>query len=141
MPRNQAGQRNPYTVQTLHQKLLDLLANEQVHLELTNLRQADALVTWDELFPPTNIRIKVDANAGQHIASVVHELLHVTLYETFLGRLGATLEEVCVVALENYLNAYIMKSPARIARWTALIESKLPQIDDPFDPSRVEREE
>jgi len=82
----------------------------------------------------------VDANAGQHIASVVHELLHVTLYETFLGRLGATLEEVCIVALENYLNAYIMKSPVRVAKWTALIESKLPKIDDPFHPDRVERD-
>lgn len=97
-------------------------------------------MTWKELFPPTEIKIKVDANAGQHVASVVHELLHVILYEMFLGRLGATLEEVCVVALEQYINAYIMKSPARLAKWTALIESKLPQIDDPFHPSRVERD-
>lgn len=110
-------------------------------LELTPMRAQDALVTWDELFPPTKIRIKVDANTGQHIASVVHELLHVLLYETFLGRIGATLEEVCIVALEQYMNAYIMKSPARVAKWTALIESKLPQIDDPFSPDRVERKE
>lgn len=105
------------------------------------MRTQDALVEWDELFPPTNIRVKVDANAGQYIASVVHELLHVILYETFLGRVGATLEEVCIVALEHYITAYIMKSPARVAKWTALIESKLPQVDNPFDPSRVERDE
>mgnify|MGYP006266383227 CR=1 FL=1 len=97
-------------------------------------------MTWDELFPPTNIRIKVDANAGQHISSVVHELLHVILYEMFLGRLGATLEEVCVVSLESYLSGYINKSPERVAKWTRLIESKLPQIDNPLDPSRVERD-
>lgn len=104
------------------------------------MRAQEALVSWDELFPPTNIRIKVDANAGQHVSSVVHELLHVVFYETFLGRIGATLEEVCIVALEHYISDYIKKSPARLAKWTHLIESKLPQIDDPFHPSRVERD-
>ena len=97
-------------------------------------------MTWDDLFPPTKIKVIVNANAGDVLVSVIHELIHVVLYETFLGRLGATLEEVCVVALEQQIVAYVRAKPARLAKWDAAIAAKLPPYD-PFAPENINREE
>ena len=131
MPKAAPG---PYTPQTLHRRLLKLLEHKEVSLHFKNLVASQANVEWDELFPPTNIRIYVDANNGQHIESVVHELLHVLLYEMFLGRVGATIEEVIVDSLEKYLSLYIHKTPARVHRWTQLIEHKLSLTRGPEEP-------
>jgi len=75
--------------------------------------------------PPTNIRIRVDANGGDDLSVVIHELLHVIYYPMFVGRTDSTLEEVCILALEHYMLAYVMKSHERVAKWRKVIKKKL----------------
>lgn len=80
---------------------------------------------WDEVFPPTNIRIKVDANNGDHVSSVIHELLHVVFYDMLYGRLDAKLDEVVILALERDTYEYVKKVPGRYLIWDQLINRKL----------------
>lgn len=80
---------------------------------------------WDEVFPPTNIRIKVDANNGDHVSSVIHELLHVVFYDMLYGRLDAKLDEVVILALERDTYEYVKKVPSRYLIWDQLINRKL----------------
>jgi len=108
----------------LHRALLELLAHPEVFLELAPMRDGGR-AHWDDITPPTNIRIKVDANAGEQVRFVIHELLHIILHPMFIGHVDNTLEEVCVVALDTYFGDYVMKSPKRLAKWTALIAAKL----------------
>ncbi len=88
---------------------------------------------WDDILPPTNIRIKVDANQQtgvvDHIGTVVHELLHVIIFPMCLGWLSEDLEEAIVVALDAQMMAYIRKSPVRLHRWTEAINTKLKETD------------
>lgn len=82
-------------------------------------------VLWDDIFPPTNIRIKIDANDGEHVKKVVHELLHVMLYDLWVGRLDATLDEVLIDAMTTDMYLYVNKSKTRLALWLDLIDEKL----------------
>lgn len=88
---------------------------------------------WDEIMPPTDIRIKVDANQQtgvvDHIGTVVHELLHIVVYPMSLGRFADDLDEVMVLALDAYMLAYIRKSPKRLHEWTEAINTKLKESD------------
>jgi hypothetical protein len=91
------------------------------------------LCEWDDVFPPTNIRIKVDANQQtgvvDHVGTVVHELLHIIVFPKVLGWLDESLEEALVVALDAQMMTYIRKSPARLHRWTEAINTKLKESD------------
>lgn len=82
-------------------------------------------VEWDQLFPPTNIRIKVDGNRADHVNYVIHELLHVILLPIIIGQLDDTLEEVVVCSLDTYMYQYVKKSPKRFALWNDTINQKL----------------
>lgn len=88
---------------------------------------------WDEIFPPTNFHIRVDANqqtgALDHIGTVVHELLHVVVYPLSLGRFSDDLDEVLTLALDAHMLAYIRKSPKRVTEWTEAINQKLIDSD------------
>lgn len=87
------------------------------------------LSLWDEIAPPTNIVIKVDANQQtgtmDHVSTVVHELLHVVLITMFIGMFDDALEEVCILALDADMMAYIRRSPRRLHLWEEAINSKL----------------
>lgn len=88
---------------------------------------------WDDLFPPTNIEIKVDANQQidgiDHIGTTVHELLHVLLMPMCLGWLSDDLEEHVILAMDKVITAYVRKSPKRLHTWTELIATKLKESD------------
>jgi hypothetical protein len=91
------------------------------------------LCNWHDVFPPTSISIKVDANQQidgiDHIGTVVHELLHVILMPMCLGWLTDEMEEHVILAMDKVVTAYIRKSPKRLHTWTELIDSKLKESD------------
>lgn len=83
-------------------------------------------IVWDDISPPTNLNIKIDANENptQHLSAVIHELLHVILCPMFVGRMAMDYQEIAVLAYETDMYAYITKSPARLAKWNDLIGQK-----------------
>jgi len=123
----------PLTRARLHRALLDLLMHKEVHLTYTPLKYGGHC-EWDEVFPPTNIRIRVDANSGDDIKFVIHELLHVIFHPIFVGRVDDTLEEVCIIALDTYMHEYVDKSPERLTHWRRLVTKKLEEgmVDVPI---------
>lgn len=129
----------PLTPARLYRTLLTFLEHREVHLTFQSLRDGGNC-EWDEIFPPTNIRIKVDANTGDHIEFVIHEIVHIIYLPMHLGYVDDTLEEVNVVATGAYMSNYVHKSPKRLARWTALIEKKLREDTTPVPmEERVDR--
>lgn len=104
------------------------------------MKAQQGLSNWDDVCPPTNIQIDVDANQQtgvlDHLSTVVHELLHVILMPMCLGWLTEDMEEIVILAFDADMTAYIRKSPARLARWTEAINTKLNEAPDglPGDP-------
>lgn len=94
-------------------------------------RELGARVDFDDTGRLTYIKIKVDANAGDPIQYVLHELLHVALHEMFLWRVDETVEEMIIVALDGHLYEFVKSSKQRTAKWTALIEAKLRESETP----------
>jgi hypothetical protein len=113
--------------------LLELLRHPEVHLTYQMMTAQQGHNLWDEVMPPTNLKIKVDANqqtgAIDHIGTVVHELLHVIVFPMSLGRLSDDLDELMALALDAHMVAYIRKSPKRVADWTEAINQKLIDSD------------
>jgi len=98
------------------------------------MKAQQGLCVWDDLFPPTNIQIKVDANQQtadgiDHIGTVVHELLHVILMPMCLGWLNDEMEEYVILAMDKVVTAYVRKSPKRLHLWTEIIDRKLRESD------------
>ena len=122
----------PLTRPRLHAVLLELLEHGEVRLRYRAMSDNEGFVDWDDIMPPTNITIDVDANTNPtaHVSAVVHELLHVALYPMFCGRMSDDYAEVAVLAYERDMFEYIRKSPARMARWMATIEVKLSNKGD-----------
>lgn len=86
---------------------------------------------WDDVFPPSNIKIKFDANDERDpVELTIHELIHVVVHPMTLGHVDETLDEVIVHAFTQYVYAYVQKSPARLKTWTSLIKKKLSESDD-----------
>lgn len=83
------------------------------------------LAVWDDICPPTNIQISIDANSGDHTSSVIHELLHIILYPCYVGRLDDELIEVQILGMEQFMYNYVKKSPKRVSTWSGLIQKKL----------------
>ena len=108
----------------MNRALLDLLRHDETHLVYGPLKIAGR-VTWDQLLPPTNIQIKIDANAGEHASYALHELLHVLLHVLFGIFFDDNLEEVCIIALSDYMYTYIKADPKRYMQWTSLIDHKI----------------
>lgn len=127
----------PLKTKTLPLHLYRLLAHPEVQLEYGVLTHHVAQAIWEEAFPPTNIRLKIDANQDLHLSSVIHELLHIVFCGMVTGYLDSELEEVCIVALEKYVYDYITASPQRESRWNRLIESKLARIQPKESPNAL----
>jgi hypothetical protein len=127
----------PLNTTKLHRVLLELLRHPEVHLTYEHMTAQQGHNLWDEIMPPTNLRIRVDANQQtgvlDHLGTVVHELLHVVVYPMSLGRLSDDLDEVLALALDAYMIAYIRKSPKRLSIWTEAINQKLIDSDKERD--------
>lgn len=121
----------------LHRALLELLQSPQVTLRQTAMRAQAGHSDWDDVFPPSNIKIRVDANSGDPVEITIHELVHVVLHPMTLGHVDSTLDEVIVDAVTMYIFTYVQKNPSRLKTWTALIKRKLKESDDtvpvPYD--------
>lgn len=117
----------PLTRVKLHRVLLEFLSHPEVHLEYRHLTENRGRVTWDPIFPPTNMHIRIDANDDplKHVSTVVHELTHVLFRPMFAGFMDDDLEEKMILGLEASLYSDIEKSPKRLAQWNKLIERKL----------------
>lgn len=74
------------------------------------------------------MKIEVDGNNQPLTRFVLHELLHVTFSELILGKFDRTLEEVMILAYEEYMWNFIQASKTRRAKWEALIERKLAEF-------------
>lgn len=131
--------RKPWTRASLHQHLLDLLGRSTTTLKFgTKLNGYGADCIYDDKFPPAYIRITVDANNNDTIASVIHELIHVALSELTIGKFDLTLEEVLILALETYIWNYVKDNKTRRARWEKLIQKKLAENPAPKPPTLEE---
>ena len=117
----------PLTRVKMHRVLLELLAHDEVRLTYKGMVKREGFADWDDIMPPTNITLLVDANTNptSHLSAVLHELLHIALYPCFVGRLHDDYLEVSVLAFETDMYQYVKRSPARLAKWNALIEKKL----------------
>lgn len=71
----------------------------------------------------------MDANAGDIERSVLHELIHVILSELIWGKFDPTIEEVIILAFEDYMWDFISKSPQRRAKWTKIINRKIAESE------------
>lgn len=123
----------PLNLTKLHRVLLELLGHPEVKLVYRAMRAQQGLSNWFWIHPPTSILIECDANQQtgvvDHIATVVHELLHVVVVPIWIGRFDDDLDEVLVLALDAAVTAYIRKSPKRTHTWTELINRKLMEGD------------
>jgi len=123
----------PLTTPKLHRLLLELLRHPEVHVEFGHMTAQQGFCEWLDIFPPTDIRIRVDANQQtgniDHIGTVVHELLHVVLFPISLGWFADDLDEALVLAMDAHMVAYIRKSPKRVHTWTELIDTKIKESD------------
>lgn len=115
----------PLSKQRLHRALLELLQHSEVSLTFRPMRVDAGNVEYEEIFPPTDIRIHIDANNGDNVRFVIHELLHLILCPMFIGHIDKTLEEVCILGLENYMFDYVQKVPTRYVLWDRTIKKKL----------------
>ena len=125
--------RKPLTKASLHRHLLKLLERPTTKLEYRTIREEGiaARVEYDpDHFPPYDVTIEIDANNGDMVHYVIHELLHVVFSPFFAGLFDDTLDEVCVVALDQYMFQYVFRSKARFSKWTKLIEKKLAESKD-----------
>lgn len=117
----------PLTRVKMHRVLLELLAHDEVKLRYKFMATREGFVDWDDIMPPTNITIFIDANTdpSNHVSAVLHELLHVALYPCWVGRLSDDYLEVGMLAFEADMYQYVKRSPSRLAKWNTLIEEKL----------------
>lgn len=124
----------PLNTTKLHRVLLELLAHPEVKVTFRGMRAQQGLSNWFWIHPPTAISIEVDANQQtgvvDHIATVVHELLHVVALPMWIGRFDDDLDEVLVLALDAHLTTYIRKSPKRTHAWVELINKKLMESEE-----------
>jgi hypothetical protein len=104
--------------------MLEFLQHPEVHLTYGPLKTA-AKVEWDNILPPTNVRIKIDANCGDTVNYLIHEIIHILFHGMFLGWVDGKLEEAAVVGLDQYMYEYVKRSPVRFARWNDTISTKL----------------
>ena len=91
------------------------------------------LSDWDDVVPPTNIIITVNANdqtgVADHVAVVIHELLHVMFMPMCLGWLTEEMEEVVILALDAHMSKYVTESPTRLHLWEKEIAKKIALSD------------
>lgn len=99
-------------------------------------------IEYDDLTPPTNIQIKIDANTAplNHMSAVIHELLHVVSDSLHAGRLADDLKEVLVLSLERHMYEYVKSSKTRLAKWNSLIERKLAENQEKLADRRADEQ-
>lgn len=131
-------QRKRVSPALLQQELLKLLERPETTLEFLAKRGDTAgNVTYDSDFWPRKCEVTIDANNQPVVQFVIHELLHI-LFLPFLGFADDTLEEVMICALDAYMYNYVAKSKRRLAKWNALIEQKLAEVDKGPPPTLEE---
>lgn len=110
-------------------------------LEYGTIREPYAArVKYDpDYWPPYDITITVDANNGETVHYVIHELLHVMFSPLFAGHVDDTLDEVLIVALDHYMHKYVWESKARLAKWSSLVEAKLAESIKNAPPTTLEK--
>lgn len=110
--------------------LLNLLDRPMVTIKRVPKRNETAgSCDFDDFFPPRYIKIEVDANAGDTIPTVLHELIHVIFSEIIWGKFDPTLEEVWIMAYETYMWEFIKVSPARLKKWNSIIDRKIAEYE------------
>ena len=123
----------PLTQSKLHQALLELLQHPEVEVRFKHMTAQTGLSDWREIIPPTNIKISVNANdqtqIADHVAVVIHELLHVVFMPMCLGWLDEKLEEVVILALDAHMTKYVTSSPKRLHLWETEIAKKIKLSD------------
>ena len=126
--------RKPWTMQSLHKRMLKLVQHKEVSIKFSKLMNKSADVVWDDIFPPTNIQIRIDKNSfsteSNYIAAVIHEVLHVILFEIFYRYMDDDVEEIVILALESAFETYINKKPSRLKAWQKVIEDKLKEQEE-----------
>lgn len=117
----------PLNTRRLHGALFELLQHSETTLSFGSMVENRGRVRYSEVLPPTGIEIHVDANHSplNHLATILHELVHVILAPILTHCLAEDVEEPMVLALEQHVYEYVTKSRSRRDKWTKLIASKL----------------
>ena len=97
--------------------------------EHINAPYAGHIIYDPDHWPPFTAKIRIDANNQPIVRFVIHELMHFMFSTLFAGYMDDTLDEVCIVALDNYLYEYVKKSKTRLGKWNTLIEKKLAESE------------
>ena len=84
------------------------------------------MVTWQTGEP---IFIKVDPHQDGIITCVIHELLHIALFQTLVAFNDGDLEEPIIEAIEHYL--YQSLTPRQHRWWRQAIHQKLGERKEP----------
>lgn len=117
--------------------MLELLRHSETTVAFQAMRVDGGDVHWHEILPPTCIRIRIDANTADVTRFVIHELIHVVILPIIVGRFDDTLEEAVLLSLEEQLDRYVKKSPARRLLWEDEIKKK---VDEGLDPVSIEQQ-
>jgi hypothetical protein len=97
-----------------------------------------ARVEYKPDFWPYNVTVEVDMNNMDPVQLVLHELSHVILSPLLDPHMDETLEEVVMVAFDQYMYQYVSSSPARLTKWKTLIEKKLKESTAEDVPTPLE---
>lgn len=96
-----------------------------------------------DYWPPYTVKIVIDANNGDMIYYVIHELLHVVFSPLIAPHMDETLEELVIVSFDTYVADWIKGSKVRRAKWERLIEKKIAESEAKKNPlplaERVDR--
>ena len=117
----------PLTRDKTHRVLLEILAHQETTLVYKHMVKNEGRIDWDDISPPTNIVIKIDANENplDHVSAVIHELMHIVLYPIHIGRFSDDYREIGVLAYEKDMYEHVKRSKRRLSRWVDLIAEKL----------------
>jgi len=115
------------TVKRLHQECKSLFLQEDTRLVEKPLEGYQAQAVWDHtISPPKDLQIYIDTDQNGSIPLVLHELIHVTLWEItkLADYIVYDLEEEMVEALTISLWRYVQKDSRRRAWWREAIAEK-----------------
>lgn len=110
---------------------MKLLVLDRTTVESGTLIKSGATVEFDDSGRLEYIRIKIDANTGDPVEYVIHELLHVVFHEVLLWKVDETIEEIFILALDEQMYDFVKSSKQRLAKWNALINEKLNEDVEP----------
>ena len=106
-------------------QLRKLLMHKEVHLQFRPLNDATARVDWENVSPPSRVRIVVDHDQDGRIRCIIHELLHLVLYDIMEQNFNTELQETAIDAWEKLLWENVSFSPQKLGSWRRAIAKKL----------------